>query len=279
MANLNKKNIVYGVAAACVVLALVLFAGKAKTAGHQTAPAPQDRAAAASAAALAAQAREMETSGNSLQAKGLYQQLITGFANSPDVGAWQKKLDELNIKLLFSPAVTPKSTLYEIKPGDTLTKIARDFHTTIDLLKKANSIADDRITPGRKIKVQTAPFSIVVDKSQNILMLKLDEEIIKTYVAATGANNCTPVGTFKITKKITNPTWFKAGAVIAPGTPENLLGTRWLGFDLAGYGIHGTTDPQSLGRQVTQGCVRLANSDVEELFSIVPEGTEVTILD
>jgi lipoprotein-anchoring transpeptidase ErfK/SrfK len=76
-----------------------------------------------------------------------------------------------------------------------------------------------------------------------------------------------------------NPTWYKQGAVIPAGSPENILGTRWMGFDLPAYGIHGTTEPQSLGKQVTQGCVRMSNADVEQLFIIVPIGTEVTIVD
>ena len=125
----------------------------------------------------------------------------------------------------------------------------------------------------------TAPFSIVVDKSQNTLILKTDEEIIKTYIVSTGINNSTPVGNFKIINKLSNPTWFKAGAVVAPNSPDNILGSRWLGFDLPGYGIHGTTDPQSLGKQVTQGCVRMSNSDIEELYAVVPIETEVTIYD
>ncbi|MBU2222104.1 MAG: L,D-transpeptidase, partial [Candidatus Omnitrophica bacterium] len=133
--------------------------------------------------------------------------------------------------------------------------------------------------PGRKIKVWTAPFSIVVDKSQNTLLLKTGEEVFKTYMASTGANNSTPVGIFKIVNKLPNPTWYKAGAVVPPGSPENVLGSRWLGFDLAGYGIHGTVEPESLGKQVTQGCVRLANPEVEELYTIVPVGAEVTIVD
>ena len=110
-------------------------------------------------------------------------------------------------------------------------------------------------------------------------MLKSDEEVFKTYIVSTGKNNCTPVGTFKIINKLQNPTWFKAGAIVPPESAENVLGTRWMGFDLAGYGIHGTTAPKDLGKQVTQGCVRLSNSDVQELYSIVPAGTEVTIID
>jgi len=232
-----------------------------------------------SLSSLVAQAKDLKTKGDLLGAKVAYQKLVDNFPNSAEVMNWQKNIEDCNIKLLFSSTITPKSILYEIKPGDTLTKIAREFKTTPDLIRESNQLSDSKIFPGRKVKVWTAPFSILVDKSQNILILKSDEEIIKTYIVSTGKNNCTPVGTFKITSKLPNPTWFKAGAVVPAGSPENILGTRWLGFDLPSYGIHGTTDPQSLGRQVTQGCVRMNNLEVEQLYTIIPLGTEVTIID
>lgn len=231
-----------------------------------------------SASGLLNQAKELEAKGDLLDAKAVYQKLVSEFSNSSEVMNWQRKIEDINIKLLFSPAIIPKSRFYEIKPGDTLTKIAKEFRTTADLIMKSNNLASDRITPGKKVKVWTASFSILVDKSQNTLTLKTDEEIIKTYIVSTGKNNSTPIGNFKISNKLLNPTWFKAGAVVPAGSPENILGTRWLGFDLPGYGIHGTVDSQ-LGKQVTEGCVRMSNSDVEELFTIVPVGTEVTIVD
>ncbi len=232
-----------------------------------------------SSSALSAKAMDSLKRGDFSEAKSLYQRLINDFPNSADMMNWQKKVEELNIKLLFSPVSTSKSILYEIKPGDTLAKIAKEFKTTAELIIKSNNLKDDKILAGRKIKVWTAPFSIVVDKSQNTLILKTDEEIIKTYIVSTGINNSTPVGNFKIINKLTHPTWFKAGAVVAPNSPENILGSRWLGFDFPGYGIHGTIDPGNLGKQVTQGCVRMSNSDIEELYTIVPIETEVTILD
>lgn len=236
-------------------------------------------ASQSSARLLFNQARLLEAKGSLLEAKLLYQKLVNDFPESAGVTDWQKKTEELNIKLLFSPVLTPKSIIYEIRPGDTLNKIAREHKTTTELIMKSNGINDALIIPGRKIKVWTAPFNILVDKSQNILLLKNNEEVIKTYIVSTGKNNCTPVGTFKIVNKLPNPTWFKAGAVVPAQSPENVLGTRWMGFDLAGYGIHGTTEPKELGKQVTQGCVRLSNADVEELYSIVPVGTEVTAIE
>jgi len=225
------------------------------------------------------QAKEFEEKSDLVSAKAVYQKLINDFPNSNQVIQWQKKIEEINIKLLFSPVITKGSILYEIKPNDTLYKIAKEFNTTVELIMRANNLKSDRIYPGRKIKVYTQPFSIIVDKSENILILKSNEEIIKTYVVSTGEHNSTPTGTFKIVNKLKDPTWYKAGAIVPPSSPENILGSRWLGFNLKGYGIHGTVDPQNLGKSVTQGCIRMSNQDVEELYTIVPLGTEVTIVD
>jgi len=225
------------------------------------------------------QAKDLQNKGDLLAARDAYVRLLNEFTASNEAQNWQKKVEELNIKLLFSSTVTPKSVSYVIRPGDTLTKIAREFKTTPELIAKSNNLADAKIIPGRKIKVWSAPFTMLVDKSQNTLTLKSDEEVVKVYIVSTGKNNSTPVGTYKITNKLVNPTWFKSGAVIPAGSADNVLGTRWMGFDLAGYGIHGTTEPQNLGKQVTAGCVRLGNPDVEELYTIIPTGTEVTIID
>lgn len=270
---MNKRILVLMVLAVVVVAGLFVFFGIRKG-GAGINPASR-----LSVRSLLNQAHQLEAKGSLFEAKVLYQKLVNDFPESSDVAVWQKKAEDMNIKLLFSPAITPKSISYQIRPGDTLNKIASEHKTTVGLIMKSNNISDSLIVPGRKIKIWNAPFSILVDKSQNMLLLKSDEEVIKTYVVSTGKNNCTPVGIFKIANKLLNPTWFKAGAVVPSGSAENVLGTRWMGFDLAGYGIHGTTEPKELGKQVTQGCVRLSNPDVEEIYSIVPVGTEVTIVD
>jgi lipoprotein-anchoring transpeptidase ErfK/SrfK len=268
----NKKLMLIIIAAAAViVLAAAVFYMK-----RSGAPV----AATGETSALSAEAKKSEENGNVLSARTAYQKLINDYPNSREVANWQKKFEDLNIRLLFSPVITPKSIEYEIKPGDSLDKIAREHHTTVELIKKSNNLSNENIFPGKKIKVWNGSFSIVVDKSQNTLILKSGEEVLKTYTVATGENNCTPVGTFKITEKIVNPPWYKPqGGMVPAGSPQNILGTRWLGLDKEGYGIHGTTDPQSLGKQATAGCVRMLNADVEQLYSIVPKGTEVTIVD
>lgn len=271
---MNKKLLIAIIVILIILAGLIAFGVKKGGAGL-----PIKAGSAFSASGLLNQAKDLESKNNLLEVKALYQKLMADFPNSGELMNWERKIEDINVKLLFSSTLTPNSELYEIKPGDTLTKIAKEFKTTTDLIMKSNNLADTRIVPGRKLKIWTAFFTILVDKSQNTLILKTNEEIIKTYIVSTGTNNSTPVGTFKITNRLPNPTWFKAGAVVPAGSSENVLGTRWLGFDLPGYGIHGTTDPQSLGKQVTQGCVRMSNSEVEELYTIVPVGTEVTVVD
>lgn len=230
--------------------------------------------------ALLQQARGLEQKSDLLGLKEVYQKLINDFPAHKEVSVWQKNLDDTNIKSIFSSVIVPGlSQVYEVQPLDSLTKIAKEFNTTVDLLKQSNNLSSDRINPGRKLKIWTGKFSVLVDKSQNALILKCNDEILKTYTVATGTNNSTPAGTFKIVNKLTNPTWYKAGAVVPADSPENILGTRWLGFDIPSYGIHGTTDPMSIGKQATAGCVRMINTEVEELYALLPVGTEVVITD
>lgn len=213
------------------------------------------------------------------EARRVYRLLLEQFPASPLMSRAQSRLGAVNVALLFSATVTEADALYEVKPGDSLGKIAAEHRTTVDVLRRANGVTSDVIHPKQKLKVPHGVFRIVVDKSQNELLMTQDNQFFKSYLVATGQNNSTPAGTFKIVNKIPNPVWYRQGAVVPRDSPENILGTRWLGLSKQGYGIHGSVDPTAMGRQVTAGCVRMTNADVEELFTIVPTGTEVTIVD
>lgn len=220
-----------------------------------------------------------ETKGELLKAQETYAKMVEKFPASNSLANSHESLERIRVRLLFTPTATPDSFIYEVKRGDTLSKIAKNNNTTVELLMKANSLKDGNIKIGKKLKVTKSVFSISVDKSQNILTLKSDGKAMKTYNVATGVNNCTPAGTFKIVNKIVSPVWYAQDAVVPAGSPKNILGSRWMGITQPGYGIHGSTDPSSIGKQATAGCVRMHNSDVEELYAIVPVGTEVIIED
>lgn len=230
--------------------------------------------------ALFAIAENADNGSELLKARDAYTKFIEKYPASDKMPKAQEALESLNIRILLSPLSTPDSVVYEVEKGDSLVKIAKKFNTTPELLARANNIKDNKILIGKRLKVSKAKFSIAVDKSQNILTLKSNQEILKTYKVATGKKSCTPVGTFKIINKLIDPPWYPpSGKVVPPGDPKNVLGSRWLGLSKQGYGIHGTIEPETIGQSVTEGCVRMKNSDVEELYSIVPVGTEVVIVD
>lgn len=217
--------------------------------------------------------------GSLLEAKEIYERLMVMPLSSEQFGIVQNKLENLNIKILLSGINIDASQTYEVQPGNVLVNIAKKYNTTVESIVKANKIKSHVIYPGMKLRILKGTFSIFVDKSQNILILKFNDEVMKTYSVSTGDNNSTPIGTYKITTKLVDPVWYKEGRAIPATSPENILGSRWLGFDLPKYGIHGTTEPEKIGMQITAGCVRMRNEDIEELYSLMPTGVEVTIVD
>lgn len=264
-----KRNI--SIAAGCLVLLIIgiaVFSARPKKSPETTA-----------VKKLIAQAQSAVQKGELLGARALYREALRQTEDLKDFEHVRSTLSGLNMELLFSPFVDECSVEYTVQPKDTLGGIAKKHNTTVALIKKMNNLEGSIIHPKQKLKVNTCSFSLAIDKSQNLLFLKRGGELMKMYLVSTGKDNCTPVGEFRIINKLENPTWFKTGAVIAPDSPENALGSRWMALNTEGIGIHGNRNVNEIGKQVTEGCVRMKNEDVEELYDIVPVGTEVIIVD
>lgn len=106
---------------------------------------------------------------------------------------------------------------------------------------------------------------IVIDLSEHKLFLHQDTVIRFTFPVAVGKSQTpTPIGNWHIVNKkiLTEP---------------SIYGSRWLGLNHPGYGIHGTNQPSAIGTDVSHGCIRMYNTDVEQLFEIVAIGTPVII--
>jgi len=109
------------------------------------------------------------------------------------------------------------------------------------------------------------------------LALLEGDHIVKIYPVAVGtAATPSPSGSFTVVERVTRPAWYQPGKVVPPGQ-RNPLGTRWIGLSIKGYGIHGTSNPRSIGRRASHGCIRLRNVDVEELFELIAVGDTVEL--
>jgi len=121
--------------------------------------------------------------------------------------------------------------------------------------------------PFMQTSIMRAVYSITVNTGARTLTLYKDGSVYKTYPVAVGKPATpTPKGTFKIKNKAINP-----------GGP---FGARWLGLTAPGgsYGIHGTNNPSSIGKAVSNVCIRMYNKDVIELSNLVSIGTTVKII-
>ncbi len=230
--------------------------------------------------ALMAQAREKQSVGDLAGAREVGLEALAARPGDPEIEAFLSKLD---MDLLFSPNPMPEKMEYTVQSGDFLGKIAATYNTPVLLIAKANGVRGDNIRLGQKLVIldgRNHVFAVRVSKSRNDLVLTLDGKFFKRYRVSTGTNAGTPAGVFKIVDKIEHPTWFPSGGRSIPyGDPGNLLGTHWLALDRPGYGLHGTWEPESIGSQSSAGCVRLLNEEIEELYTILPKGTVVTIVE
>ncbi len=191
-------------------------------------------------------------------------------------------LDKLNEELIFSPLPSPDASVYTVQPGDVLAKIARQFNTNYELIMKINGKAPNRLNIGDQLKILTGKTKILISKSDFTLTLLQNDHYVKQYRIAIGKNDKTPIGTFEVKNKMKEPVWYSPnGGVFPYGHKENILGTRWIGFkdkpNLYGFGIHGTTQPETVGTASSNGCIRMLNNDVEELYDFVTSDTEIII--
>lgn len=120
--------------------------------------------------------------------------------------------------------------------------------------------------------------AIVVSLEDHKLALVEDGQVKKVYTVAVGKPSTpSPVGTFTIERRVANPTYQHNGKIVPPG-PRNPVGTRWMGLSKHGYGIHGTNEPDSIGKSASHGCIRMAKADLEELYPLVAEGDTVELI-
>jgi lipoprotein-anchoring transpeptidase ErfK/SrfK len=179
----------------------------------------------------------------------------------------------------------------KVAPGDSLIGMRKralqenaELLTCTGLIARANQLQGETIQPGQTLRVPTGKPHVLVDLSARWMLLLLDDEVVAAWPVGVGKPGSeTPTGRFKVGEKSENPSWFRAGQPPVPaGDPRNPLGTRWVAWLTADgekthLGFHGTRDPESIGQDESEGCVRMLNRHVEELYEILPRGSEILL--
>jgi lipoprotein-anchoring transpeptidase ErfK/SrfK len=188
--------------------------------------------------------------------------------------------------------------------------VAERFHSSEDYIKKLNpGIKPDDLEPGDTLKVPNVlPFvienvvekkiptnpafaarKIYVDTKERLLEIFDNNQLVSEFPITPGSTTLpAPVGTWHIVGVVTLP-WFRYDEAMLehgvrsenfynlPPGPNNLVGVLWMGLNKTGIGIHGTNNPETIGRAASHGCIRLANWDAVRVKELVSEGNTVII--
>ncbi len=201
----------------------------------------------------------------------------------------RRLLNRVMDELLFNPGGAWRSRTYKVKRGDALERIARHFgraegnRITAGFLEAVNRTPAQRLRAGQNLRIPLGKFHVVVEKKSFILKLFLDDILVRFYRVGLGKDGKTPSARFTVLLKQKNPVWWHpTKGPIPHGHPDNPLGDYFIKLKsdrYTGFGIHGTRESErdSIGKEESQGCVRMLPEDVKELFSFLPKGAEVLI--
>lgn len=233
--------------------------------------------------AAAALAEQELSSGRKWEARNLLSFAYERVSNVQMRKSYAARMEDINTDLVWGPAGSKDSVIYQVQPGDYLSKLAAKFNCPYRLIMKINGIKDPRkLRVGQRLKILASAsggpmrMSILVDKSEFRLSVYLNGHFLREYHVGIGQHDFTPAGEFIIGERLEKPEY----RGIKHGDPKNILGDYWITLEndnYPGLGIHGTTEPESIGTKSSLGCIRMRNEEVGELYRIVPKGTKVTI--
>lgn len=244
-----------------------------------------------------ADARTKLAAGDLISARQiLNDNLIAGHG---DADALKKQIEEINMNLIFSARKFPDDPWggsYQVAGGERLGSIAARSNVTWEFLARINGVTPKKLRSGQWIKMAKGPFFAVVIKHAFKMDLYLGAPggpgsmFVRTFQVGLGKDNSTPTGLWscKAGDKIRNPRYYppRGGDVIAPDDPKNPLGGYWIAIEgLDGqalgkesYGIHGTIDPDSIGKMASMGCIRLRTDDISWVFDLLVDGKSQVLI-
>ncbi|MFT5288404.1 MAG: hypothetical protein ACI8QS_001131 [Planctomycetota bacterium] len=209
---------------------------------------------------------------------------------TPDLKRWSSALHQAQERHRWSPRSEWESEDVEVRRGDSLVRIRLryiegkpDAQMCTGLIEKANRLSSSTIHPGDPLRIPTARVTVLVDLSARWLLYMHDGEVVYSWQVAIGRpGEETIEGDFTIGEKLPEPPWTRVGKAVVPyGHPDNPLGTHWLTWVQDGrktsYGFHGTKEPESLGTEASDGCVRLHNDNIALLYELMPKGASFTV--
>jgi len=235
------------------------------------------------------QARQLLEQGKLVEARQALNALLRDEPPEADATEARALLTRVADETIFNKRLTAGDPLVDthvVQEGDRLVNIARNYDVPYEILLHINGMASaSSLRAGQKLKVVRGPFHARIFKSKFRLDVYLQDTYVRSFRVGLGLNNGTPEGGWRVKNRLENPTYYPPASapdkrIIPPDDPANPLGEHWIGLEGVegaavghdGYGIHGTIEPESIGKAVSMGCIRMHNEDVALLYKLLQPG-------
>jgi hypothetical protein len=208
----------------------------------------------------------------------------------PALVEWGAALERAQARHRLSRDGTWPGVEYVVRPNDSLTAIRKRVvgaHAGLllctGLMAEVNDIRNEHIRPGETLRFPTDVANVVVDLDARVVVFRLGSEAVRLWPVGIGKEGHeTPIGVFQVGEGLKDPAYMPEGMPPLPfGHADNPLGTRWIPWLKDGrntsIGFHGTSKPDGVGGRVSQGCIRMRNEDVEELFVLLPRDARIVV--
>jgi len=164
-----------------------------------------------------------------------------------------------------------------VQPGENLAMIAQKYEVPWQLLAKINGLRNpEHLPPGLQLKVVRGPFDAVIRLDRYELTLMLHGRYAGRFRIGIGRDQPVLEGAYTVRDKTVNPTYYGNGQVIDADDPGNPLGERLIGLGNR-ISLHGTNDPQNIGRSGGPGTISMGDRDIEDVYDILSVGSRVLI--
>ena len=218
--------------------------------------------------------------------------LLAGHLSDPDADAVRHSIAEIKPDTGLLPRAYAQRSVgreLRVQSGERMSTIAGKNSISWQLLSRINHVDPKRLRAGATIKTVKGPFFAVVVKSKFRMDIYFGAPggpgsmYVTSFAVGLGKNDSTPTGTWQVQSgnKVLHPRYYSPDnhGVIDADDPKNPLGGYWIGLegldgqavDQHSYGIHGTIDPDSIGKQASLGCIRMGHDDIALTFELLVE--------
>ncbi len=229
---------------------------------------------------------QIQDGGDILATKAAWEDFIARYPKSSKADEAKDRLGQINISLFLSPVQTPEKTVYIVKPGDVITRVAAKLQSTPELVMRSNNLQGSMLRIGQRLIIAPADFTLAISRKDRKVVLLQQGKFFKHYpILAMPAHHQAaadkkPAKPQKITGRVTEKIAWKGGTRITFTDKSYADADFWIQISPGGHNLYtepGAEPGSDPAHKPPGGGYSLARESLQEMAALLRKGDEVTI--